>query len=89
MPRTIHVQGHVRSVMDPDGAVILDLLQGRYYSLNGVGAAIWSQIESGRSLPEIETHIKDSFGATDDVVRADVAAFLDDLQRKKLVDVRD
>jgi hypothetical protein len=75
--------------MDPDGAVILDLLQGRYYSLNGVGAAIWSQIESGRSLPEIETHIKDSFGATDDVVRADVAAFLDDLQRKKLVDVRD
>jgi hypothetical protein len=75
--------------MDPDGAVILDLQQGRYYSLNGVGAEIWSQIESGRSLPEIETHIKDSFGATDDVVRTDVAAFLDDLLRKKLVDVQD
>lgn len=88
MSSTIQVLGHVRSVMDPDGAVLLDLRQGRYYSLNGVGAEIWSQIESGRSVPEIESHLEGTFGAPRDTVRADVAAFLDDLSRKKLVDVR-
>lgn len=84
----IHVHPHVRSVLDPDGAVLLDLRQGRYYSLNGVGAEIWSQIESGRTVPEIESHLVDALGAPADAVGADVAAFVNDLVTKKLVDAR-
>lgn len=89
MPRSIDVHPHVRSVMDPDGAVLLDLRQGRYYSLNGVGAEIWSQIESGRSVPEIESHLVSALGAPRDAAAADVAAFVDDLRRKSLVHARD
>jgi hypothetical protein len=89
MPRSIDVHPHVRSVMDPDGAVLLDLRQGRYYSLNGVGAEIWSQIESGRSVPEIESHLVGALGAPRDAARADVAAFVDDLRKKNLVHARD
>ena len=89
MPRSVRIHDHVRSVMDPDGSVLLDLRQGRYYSLNGVGAVIWEQIESGHSVSEIETHIEGAFGAPHETVQADVAAFIDDLQRRKLVDVRD
>ena len=87
MSNTIHVRGHVRSVLDPDGAVLLDLRQGKYYSLNGVGAEIWSQIEAGSSVSEIETHLNVSFGAPVETVRGDVAAFLQDLQGKQLIDV--
>ena len=61
--------------------------QGKYYSLNGVGAEIWSQIEAGRSVAEIETHLNVAFGAPAEAVRDAVAAFLDDLQGKQLIDV--
>ncbi|HYR11092.1 MAG TPA: PqqD family protein [Longimicrobium sp.] len=79
MQRSINILQHVRSVMDPDGAVLLDLRQGKYYSLNGVGAEIWSQIES---------HLVEAFGAPQEAARADVAAFVEDLTRKNLVDAR-
>lgn len=87
MSTPIQVQRHVRSVIDPDGAVILDLRRGKYYSLNGVGAEIWLQIEAGRSAAEIEGHLVRQLGAPAADARRDTADFLADLRQKELIDV--
>ncbi|HEU4559063.1 MAG TPA: PqqD family protein [Longimicrobium sp.] len=83
----IQIHGHVRSIIDPDGAVVLDLRKGRYYSLNSVGAEIWTLIEAGRSVPEVEAHLRDALGAPPETVGADVAGFLADLADRELIDV--
>ncbi|HEX8692968.1 MAG TPA: PqqD family protein [Longimicrobium sp.] len=88
MNDSVVIPGHVRSVIDPDGAVVLDLRKGKYYSLNGVGTAIWQQLEAGRTLAEIAAHLCERYGAPGDEVRRDVADFVDTLQRRALVDVR-
>lgn len=88
MPSPIQIRGHVRSVIDPEGAVLLDVEAGKYYSLNGVAAEIWIQLESGRATPEIEAHLEERFGTAADTVRRDVAAFIGQLERNRLIDVR-
>lgn len=87
MDQSVRIQGHVRSVIDPDGAVLLDLKKGKYYSLNGIGAEIWLKLEAGLSVPEIEGHLASLCGTPTEVLRRDVAGFIEDLRRRQLVDV--
>jgi hypothetical protein len=86
MSASIRIHDHVRSVIDPDGAVLLDLKQGKYYSLNGIGAEIWRNLEAGLSAPEIEDRLASLYDAPAEVLRGDVVDFIGDLQRKRLVD---
>ncbi len=83
----IQVQSHVRSVIDADGAVLLDLKRGTYYSLNGVGADIWVKLESGLTLPEIAVHLSGIYDESIETVRGDVSHFVDALSQKGLVHV--
>jgi hypothetical protein len=85
VPSALHVSDDVRSVIDADGAVLLDLRGGRYYSLNGLGAEIWKQIESGRRLPEIEAGLADAYDVPASRLRADIEAFVGELTRMRLV----
>lgn len=87
MESSIRIQGYVHSVIDPDGAVLLDLRQGKYYSLNGIGAQIWQRLEAGLTVPEIETQLGGLYRAPVETLRADVADFIVSLQRKQLVHV--
>jgi hypothetical protein len=82
----IRIQPHVRSVIDPDGAVLLDLVRGKYYSLNGTGAQIWQKLEAGLGVAEIEAELG-SGGAPAEQVRDDVREFIDGLRAKQLVHV--
>ena len=82
---SIRIQNHVHAVTDPDGAVLLDVKNGKYFSLNGVGADIWEGLQGGLSVPEIEARIEREYGAPPERVKADVAAFLGRLHTEKLV----
>jgi hypothetical protein len=82
----IAIPAHVRSVIDPDGAVLLDLRGGKYFSLNGVGSLIWTALESGASTPEIEASLNALPGAVPDQVRAELDAFLAHLRQSNLVE---
>jgi hypothetical protein len=44
---TVTIEPHMRAMIDGDGGVLLDLKAGRYYSLNSVGAKIWTRAEKG------------------------------------------
>jgi hypothetical protein len=85
---SIQIRDHVRSVIDPDGAVLLDLRAGKYYSLNGVAAEIWVALEAGHTAPEIEARITERFSMPADAVSRDVAGFIRQLESSRLVDVR-
>jgi len=76
----------VRSVIDEDGAVLLDLKEGKYFSLNRAATAIWLKLEAGGAIPEIEAHLVGMYDASLEAVHADLDTFLSRLKRERLLE---
>lgn len=87
MQERLAIRPHIRSMIDTDGAVLLDLKAGKYYSLNSLGTRIWSKLEEGCSVPEILEHLDESFSTPSERLRTDLTAFVQGLKDKELVDV--
>ncbi len=66
------VPNHIRSVIDANGAVLLDLKRGAYFSLNGIAAEIWQALERGRSIVEIEEDLSSVYDVPRDKLRRDL-----------------
>lgn len=63
-----------------DSKIVLDLGQGVYYDLQGVGGEIWEMLASPISEEEIVSRLLEVHDdARREQVEADVAAFLKDL----------
>jgi hypothetical protein len=88
MGSRVRIPEHVRSIIDPDGAVLLDLRKGKYFSLNGTGAEIWQALEAGSSVADIEGRLANRYGASPEEARSDINDFVRDLSHKQLLDVR-
>jgi coenzyme PQQ synthesis protein D (PqqD) len=82
---TIRIAPHVRAMIDGDGGVLLDLKAGRYYSLNGVGAKIWSRAEKGMTRSQILTDLQQIYQVSGDQLAADLAAFVRAMEEKGLL----
>jgi coenzyme PQQ biosynthesis protein PqqD len=65
--------------------VLLRLEDGGYYALDEVGAMIWELCDGGRAVGEIVALLCEEFDAPEDVVKADVLEFIDDLRRERLL----
>jgi Coenzyme PQQ synthesis protein D (PqqD) len=85
----IRIPQHVRSVIDPDGAVLLDLRQGKYFSLNRLGIAIWQQLEAGISRDTIAATLAKTYNRPLPAVEADVDEFLAGLTEARLINVHE
>ena len=72
-------------MIDPDGAVLLDLERGKYFSLNDVGAEIWQKVEEGADHSEILRHLQSSFQAPPEVLQRDLESFVQMLDEKGLI----
>lgn len=82
----IVVSPEVRFVLNPEGAVLLDLERGHYQSLNGTGAAIWKEISGGASSDEVVTRLCDRYPAVPrERVESDVTMFVSQLASRGLV----
>src|SRR4051812_37980998 len=69
-----------------DGEVVaIDLESGRYYSLEGPAARAWEAIQAGRDLEGIVTAVAAEASVEEDEARADVAAFLAELEAEGLL----
>ena len=75
---------HLRSIVDHDGAVILDIKRDQFYSLNQVGSYIWERLLKGEGLDEIAKALAEDSGAEISVVVADINDFVADLKSKHL-----
>ena len=87
MSSQVHVHSHVKSMFDPDGAVLLDLHEGKYFSLNAVGMEIWQQIEQGASQTAIMDHLTSTFDAPITQLKEDMDEFIGTLVERRLVHV--
>lgn len=89
MKETLKINSHVRSMVGDDGAVLLDLKGGKYYSLNIVGATIWNKAQEGYTLAGILEHLKSEFSAPPAQLHEDLTTFVKGLEKKGLVHVHE
>ncbi len=65
--------------------VLLDYDRGIYYGLNPVGARVWQLLAEGEAVERILDVLADEYDVSREVLEADVAALLGDLEAKRLV----
>ena len=80
----LHIAHKIRSIVDHDGAVILDIKRDKFFSMNPVGAYIWSRLLNGEGLIQIAAALAKETGTDVAVVTADVNDFVADLKSKHL-----
>lgn len=69
-----------------DEVIIIDLELGNYYTLTGVGAAIWALIEQQATFDQIVTETLAQYDAeSTEAVRESVGAFVSELIREKII----
>jgi len=76
---------HLRSVVDQDGAVILDVEHDAILTLNPTGGYIWERLQRGELIEEIIDDLSRDTGMEVAVVERDVRDFLEDLKSRHLL----
>lgn len=79
----------VRSTHGQDGAIVLDIRQGRMFNVNLVGSRILELLKSGSAQPEIVQEIIREFGISRHLAENDVQNFLQTLTKYQLVESTD
>lgn len=72
-----------------DGLALLDLTANQYYSLNKVGAFVWSVIQSPITVDDVCLRVAQRYAVTREQCRADVDALLSSLDAAGLVRIDD
>jgi Coenzyme PQQ synthesis protein D (PqqD) len=75
---------HLRSAVDHDGAVILDIERDAMLTINSTGSYVWERLQRGKQIEEIIHELASETGADPVTVDRDVHAFLNELKSKHL-----
>ena len=75
----------LRSIVDHDGAVILDISHNTMTTLDPVGAYIWERLQQGSQVDTIVRELARDTGADESVVALDVEEFMEQLKSRHLV----
>jgi len=70
---------------DDDGTVLINLRSGKVFSLNGVGASIWTMMEQGITFDAIVNFLARQYDMSRHEIRDDLTLFLRVLEQKGLV----
>ena len=65
--------------------IVVNLDTGTYYSLDGVAAAIWGELERGASVEETVERAVGRYGAPGPLVEPAVTRFVEELVREELI----
>jgi hypothetical protein len=76
---------HLRSLVDHDGAVILDAACNSMLTLNATGGYVWEKLQQGELIDDIVRELAKETLTEVAVVEQDVREFLDLLKSKRLV----
>jgi len=79
------ISGSIRSASTPDGAVLLDVQQGRILSLNSMGSRIFEMLRGGLDENQIADEISRDCGVASDYARIDILNFIRTLQEHKVL----
>jgi coenzyme PQQ synthesis protein D (PqqD) len=75
---------HLRTVVNEDGAAILDVPRNRIISLNSTGGFIWDRLQRGRTVEEAIRDLAIETNSDAAVVEFGVRAFLEQLKSEHL-----
>jgi AmiR/NasT family two-component response regulator len=78
-------RSHLRTIVNQDGAVILNTTTGEITTLNSTGAFIWQALERGDVLETIAANLTRETGEQMDSLKHDVRKFMDALEERKLL----
>jgi hypothetical protein len=78
------VPSDVRIAFDDHSAVLLDLRNGKFYSVSSVGALILQRLLERKSVSEIASYLETRYGKTRSEIDGDLRSFLSDLIKKGL-----
>ena len=76
---------HLRSIVDHDGAVILDIKRDQFFSMNPVGSYIWERLLKGEGLDQIAKELAEETETEISLVIADINDFVADLGESYLL----
>lgn len=83
----VTARSNVASCALADGAALMDLQTGTYFSLNRVACFIWEQIQTATSITAICEQVSDHFKVSLLDCRADVEGLLAELATLGLIEV--
>ncbi len=76
---------HLHSIIDHDGAVILDIPHNTITTLSPTGAYVWERLLQGLQVAAIISELAHDTGTDELVVAEDVEEFMEQLKSKQLV----
>ena len=75
---------HLRTIVNQDGAVILNSTAGTITTLNSTGAFVWQGLERGESADMIAQNLARETGEEVAAIRNDLLEFIDCMKKAKL-----
>jgi hypothetical protein len=79
------ISDSIRRTATEDGGVLLDVLHGRMFCLNVIGARILELMQRGHDEARIAEEISRDYGVEKEIVRADVAEFIESLEKHQIL----
>jgi len=79
------ISNTIRRTETVDGGILLDIHHGQMFCLNVVGAKILQLMQRGYDESRIADEISRDYGASKEVVRADVIEFIETLQKHRIL----
>jgi hypothetical protein len=76
---------NLRSVITPDGAMILDITRNVMVPLNSMGGYIWNKLQEGSSVDDIVRELVRDADVDAATIESDVYSFLEQLATMHLV----
>jgi hypothetical protein len=80
-----HDKARLRTIVNQDGAAVLDTERGTISTLNTTGAYIWQALERGEREEEIVDQLARETGEFPDTIRDDMKGFIAALRDKKML----
>ncbi len=66
--------------------ILFDLRTGDYYELDYVALSIWKMLDGKTSLANVASRLAKSYDVSEKTVERDIAQFVSELKKRKLVD---
>lgn len=76
---------NVRSTITDEGVVLMDVLRGKIFYANPVGARVWVGIQRGLPVNAIVEEISLGFGVSHEQIETDVLEYLGSLKANGLI----
>jgi hypothetical protein len=76
---------HLRTIVNQDGAAVLDTHLGSISTFNSTGAYVWQGLERGESTETIVANLSRETGEPSEAVERDVRDFIEALRAQQLL----